>query len=147
MFFLFFSPSERPLGSSPIEKHWVPSHKAAAHFGSSGLSLLCAPGKWGKKKEKNSCLIYMLSGIALSAVHSPTVPSLEHDLFSLATLGTEACDAVGDAFRPQWRERAAKEVRRISSQRASSRMTPVPPFAFLPSSQAALRPPGPLRTG
>src|SRR5438876_9852443 len=59
----------------------------------------------------------MLSGIALSAVHSPTVPSLEHDLFSLATLGTEACDAVGDAFRPQWRERPAKEFRRISSQR------------------------------
>jgi len=61
--------------------------------------------------------MYMLSGIALSAVHSPTVPSLEHDLFSLATLGTEACDAVGDAFRPQWRERPAKEFRRISSQR------------------------------
>src|SRR5207248_8602451 len=59
----------------------------------------------------------MLRGIALSAVHSPTVPSLEHDLFSLATLGMEACDAVGDAFRPQWRERPAKEFRRISSQR------------------------------
>src|SRR2546426_7362134 len=29
-----------------------PSHKAAARLGSSGLSLLSAPGKWGKKKEK-----------------------------------------------------------------------------------------------
>src|SRR5467141_3029945 len=33
-----------------------PSHKAPARLGSSGLSLLAAPGKWGKKKEKNSCL-------------------------------------------------------------------------------------------
>jgi hypothetical protein len=41
-----------------------PSHKAPARLGSSGLSLLGAPGKWGKKKEKNSCLTYMLSGIA-----------------------------------------------------------------------------------
>jgi len=51
----------------------------------------------------------MSSGIALGAVRSPTLPSLEHDLFSLATLGTEACDAVGGAFRPQWREWPAKE--------------------------------------
>src|SRR2546422_8086090 len=29
-----------------------PSHKAPARLGSSGLSLLGAPGKWGKKKEK-----------------------------------------------------------------------------------------------
>jgi hypothetical protein len=33
-----------------------PSHKAAARLGSRGLSLLSAPGKWGKKKEK----IYVL---------------------------------------------------------------------------------------
>src|SRR6266850_852693 len=29
-----------------------PSHKAAARFGSRSHSLLCAPRKWGKKKEK-----------------------------------------------------------------------------------------------
>ena len=34
---------------------------------------------------------------------------LEHELFSLATLGTEACDTAGGAFRPQWREWPAKE--------------------------------------
>jgi hypothetical protein len=34
-----------------------PSHKAPARLGSRGLSLLGAPGKWGKKKENNSCLI------------------------------------------------------------------------------------------
>jgi hypothetical protein len=28
------------------------SHKAPARLGSSALSLLDAPGKWGKKKEK-----------------------------------------------------------------------------------------------
>jgi hypothetical protein len=36
----------------------------------------------------------MLSGIAQGAVRSPTLPSLQHDLFSLATLGTEACEGV-----------------------------------------------------
>ena len=44
-----------------------PSHKAAARFGSRSHSRLCAPGKWGKKKEKiQLCLTYMLSGIALA---------------------------------------------------------------------------------
>src|SRR5260221_12655605 len=37
-----------------------PSHKAAALLGSSGLSLLGAPGKWGKKKEK----IHVLSQLS-----------------------------------------------------------------------------------
>jgi hypothetical protein len=44
-----------------------PSHKAAARFGSESHSLLCAPRKRGKKKEKiQLCLTYMLSGIALA---------------------------------------------------------------------------------
>jgi hypothetical protein len=51
---------------------------------------------------------YMLGGIAFSAVRSPTVPSLEHGLSSLATPGTEACDAARGAFRPQGREWPAK---------------------------------------
>jgi Single-strand binding protein family len=38
-----------------------PSHKAPARLGSSGLSLLSAPGKWGKKKEKDSCLTYSVT--------------------------------------------------------------------------------------
>src|SRR5205823_9553529 len=50
----------RPSDASS-HNHLGPSHKAATRFGSSGLSLLGAPGKWGKKKEKNSCLIYELS--------------------------------------------------------------------------------------
>src|SRR5437879_13587932 len=69
----------------PPLHHWVPSDKAAACFGSSSHSLPGAPRKWGKKKEKiQLCLTYMLSGIALSEVHSLTVPSLEHDLFLMA---------------------------------------------------------------
>ena len=49
----------------PPLHHWVPSDKAAARFGSSSHSLLGAPRKWGKKKEKiQQCLTYMLSGIA-----------------------------------------------------------------------------------
>lgn len=43
---------------------------------------------------------------SLGVVRSPTVPSFEHGLSSLATPGTEACDAAGGAFRPQ-RERVA----------------------------------------
>src|SRR5437899_12609895 len=52
----------RPSDASS-HKGTGPSHKAATRLGSSGLSLLGAPGKWGKKKEKHSCLTYMLSGI------------------------------------------------------------------------------------
>ncbi len=49
----------------PPLPHWVPSDKAATRFGSSSHSLLGAPRKWGKKKEKiQLCLTYMLSGIA-----------------------------------------------------------------------------------
>jgi len=36
---------------------------------------------------------------------------------SLATPGTEACDAVGGASRPQWREWPAPGLRRVSSRR------------------------------
>jgi hypothetical protein len=41
--FCFPGSSLNPMG---------PSHKAAARFGSRSHSLLCAPRKWGKKKEK-----------------------------------------------------------------------------------------------
>jgi hypothetical protein len=80
----------------------VPSQNAAARFGSSSPRFSGAPRKWSRKRIQK-CLTYMLSGIACGAVRSPTVPSLEHGLSSLATPGTEACDAVGGAFRPQWR--------------------------------------------
>src|SRR5256885_4301404 len=46
----------------------------------------------------------MLSGIAQSAVRSPTFTPLKHDRVSLATPGTEACGAGGGALRPKWRE-------------------------------------------
>jgi hypothetical protein len=67
-------------------------------------SLSCPKENGAERKGK-----YTLSGIAFSAVRSPTVPSLEHGLSSLATPGTEACDAAGGAFRPQWREWPAPE--------------------------------------
>ena len=57
--FCFPGSSLNPMG---------PSHKAAARFGSRSHSLLCAPRKWGKKKEKiQLCLTYMLSGIGFRA--------------------------------------------------------------------------------
>src|SRR5258708_29443145 len=53
----------------PPLHHWVPSDKAAARLGSRSHSLLGAPRKWGKKKEKiQLCLTYMLSGIAFGVV-------------------------------------------------------------------------------
>jgi hypothetical protein len=49
----------RPTDASEMAKRWfksqpdwVPSDKAAARFGSRSHSLLGAPRKWGKKKEK-----------------------------------------------------------------------------------------------
>src|SRR5437016_8915264 len=44
--------ASRLLLSRFLPNHTGPSHKASARLGSSGLSLLGAPGKWGKKKEK-----------------------------------------------------------------------------------------------
>lgn len=82
--------------------HRVPSHKAAARFGSSSPRFW-VPQKMGQKKDTFSCPTYMLSGLAFGVVHSPTVPSLEHGLSSLATPGTEARDAAGGALRPEWR--------------------------------------------
>jgi hypothetical protein len=41
-------------------------------------------------------------------------PLLKHVRFPLATPGTEACDAIGGAFRPQWRELPAS-VRFVTS--------------------------------
>jgi hypothetical protein len=85
------------------QQHWVPSNNGDASLRLHAPSLsVVPPRKTGQKeKVKTKCPIYMLSGIAFSAVRSPTVPSLEHGLSSLAAPGTEACDAVGGAFRPQ----------------------------------------------
>ena len=88
----------------PPLHHWVPSHKAATCFGSSSPRFWVPQKNGAEKGDIFQCPTYMLSGIACSAVRSPTVPSLEHGLSSLATPGTEACDAAGGAFRPQWRE-------------------------------------------
>jgi Single-strand binding protein family len=48
----------------PPLHHWVPSHKAAARFGSSSPRFW-VPQKNGQKKETFSCPTYMLSGIGL----------------------------------------------------------------------------------
>ena len=62
----------------------------------------------GHQKEKFDVCI-CVSGTASGVVHSPTVEPLEHVRVSLATPGTEACDAVGGALRPEWREWPATE--------------------------------------
>jgi hypothetical protein len=46
-------------------------------------------------------------------VRSLTLPSLERGLSPLATPKTEACDAVGGALRPKWREWPAGGIRRV----------------------------------
>jgi hypothetical protein len=73
----------------------------------------------------------MLSGIASGVVHSPTVEPLEHVRVSLATPGTEACDAVGGALRPEWREWPATESYASLVPKAC---LPIPPsFVLLPN--------------
>jgi hypothetical protein len=71
-----------------------PSHKAPARLGSSGLSLLGASGKWGKKKEKNSCLTYVLSRTALDCGPLATFLSLEHVWCFHGPFRKKASDAV-----------------------------------------------------
>jgi len=52
--------ASRLLLSRFLPKRTGPSHKAPARLRSRGLSLLGAPGKWGKKKEKNSTMSYLI---------------------------------------------------------------------------------------
>jgi hypothetical protein len=54
----------RPTDASEMAKRWFksqkfmgPYHKAAARLGSRSHSLLCAPGKWGRKRRNKSCSI------------------------------------------------------------------------------------------
>jgi len=113
----------------PPLHHWVPSHKAATCFGSSSPRFWVPQKNGAEKGDIFQCPTYMLSGIACSAVRSPTVPSLEHGLSSLATLGTEACDATGGAFRPQWREWPAPGSYVSLVSTASWPTPPLPPIA------------------
>src|SRR6266404_7776134 len=53
---------------------------------------------------------------------------------SLATPGTEACDAVGGALRPKCREWPARGIRRVLSERVAFGMVLAALFGFLPSS-------------
>jgi hypothetical protein len=49
---------------------------------------------------------------------------------SLATPGTEACDAVGGALRPQWRERPGLVLGQVLSERIVFGMPLAALFAF-----------------
>ena len=52
---------------------------------------------------------------------------------SLATPGTEACDAVGGALRPKWREWPSRAIRRVLPERVAFGMLPAALFALLPT--------------
>ena len=94
-------------GSS--HKSLGPSQNAAARLGSRSPRFWVPKENWAEK-EKFACPSYMLSGIARAVVRLPTFAPLEHVWVSLATPGTEACDAVGGAFGPQWRERPTRKL-------------------------------------
>jgi hypothetical protein len=51
---------------------------------------------------------------------------------SLATPGTEACDAAGDALGPKWREWPAQAIRRLLPERVAFGMLAAALFALLP---------------
>jgi hypothetical protein len=77
----------------PPLRRWVPPRMQPLALGAAATRFW-VPQENVAKKGDSKCLAYMLSGIALGAVRSPTLASLEHDLFSLATLGTEATEAL-----------------------------------------------------
>jgi hypothetical protein len=52
----------------------------------------------------------------------------------MATLGTEACDAVGGALRSKWRGWPSRAIRRLLSERVAFGMLLAALFALLPSS-------------
>ncbi len=51
----------------------------------------------------------------------------------MATPGTEACDAVGAALRPKWREWPSRAIRRVLPERVAFGMLPAALFALLPN--------------
>jgi hypothetical protein len=72
--------------------------------GAEALALGCLK-KMGQKKRKykRSYLIASWNSSG-SGFTRQAFPPLKHVRFPLATPETEACDAMGGAFRPQWRE-------------------------------------------
>jgi hypothetical protein len=54
-------------------------------------------------------------------------------VFRWPLLGTEACDAVGGALRPKWREWPSRGIRRVLSELVAFGMLLAALFALLPS--------------
>jgi len=52
---------------------------------------------------------------------------------SLTTPGTQACDAVGGALRPKWREWSVRSISRVLSERVAFGTLVAALFALLPS--------------
>jgi hypothetical protein len=103
-----------PFAVPPLHHHRIPSHKAPLALEAEALTFGC-PRKPGQKKETFSCPTSMFSGMPFGVIRSPTSAPLKHAWGSLATPGTEACDAVGGALRPKWREWPARHIRRVLS--------------------------------
>jgi len=59
----------------------------------------------------------------------------------MATPGTEACDAVGGALRPKWREWPSQTIRRLLPKRVVFGMLPAALHAGLPSCPPSARNP------
>jgi hypothetical protein len=62
-----------------------------------------------------------------------TFAPLEHSCVSMATPGTEACDAIGGALRPKWREWPERGIRRVVSKPVAFGLLLAALFALLPS--------------
>jgi hypothetical protein len=99
------------------------------------------PRIMGQKKETFHVLLsptYMLSGIASGVVFSPVVEPLEHVVRLLATPETETCDAVGGAFRPEWRSGHVANFR-IRSETSSEHLPPCPSWWATSVAQSILQ--------
>jgi hypothetical protein len=81
----------------------VPPIKQPLALGAAA-SRFWVPQGMGHEKGKDSCLTYMLSGLAPAAVCLPKFQALKHGLCFAGHSRNEACDAAGGAFRQEWRE-------------------------------------------
>ncbi len=101
------------IGSALNNTGFPPIKQTLACDSKPPRSLSCPKENGAERKVKTKCLIYMLSGLASGVVCSPTAAPLKHVWGSLATPGTEACDAVGGALRPQRREWPVRKIFRV----------------------------------
>jgi hypothetical protein len=97
------------LGSSRTSQ--VPPIKHPLALGAAASRFSVPQENGARKGEKFMSYLIVSWNSSGSGFTRQAFPPLKHVRFPLATPGTEACDAMGGAFRPQWRELPAIVLR------------------------------------